>query len=157
MMDRILWNHIITWIAEGRVIDTKSEFFIRETHTMDQCPFQLSLNAIPLSHITASIAEKIFTIGKATRVLKHCKRFTQDEAVSFIQELMQLKCQEVFDSSKVERTMESIRKTVDKQLWLVVVQENRLVMHLQRMRDFFLLGKGDFYQSLIALIMLSEI
>lgn len=145
--NKVVWNQIYQWIVHGKLMDSQDEFFIKSLDHQTWEHFQLDFKAVPLVYFSASVAQKIFSIGKAVVVLKKCNRF--DRSDTFTRTLMELKAQPVFQPLIVERAIEKMRKIVAQLLWTVIVTENHLITHLFKLKDFFLLGKGEFYQTFI--------
>nr|XP_022913972.1 gamma-tubulin complex component 4 [Onthophagus taurus] len=55
----------------------------------------------------------------------------------------------VFDFENFERTIEKCRLKLTKHLWTIVVDEAKLLEHLQNVRDYYGLGRGELFQRFI--------
>jgi gamma-tubulin complex component 4 len=54
-----------------------------------------------------------------------------------------------FNSVLLERVIEEIRECVATRLWHLVVIQSDLMNDLSAAKDYFLLGKGEFFQTFI--------
>jgi len=54
-----------------------------------------------------------------------------------------------FNSVLLERVIEEIRECIATRLWHLVVIQSDLMNDLSAAKDYFLLGKGEFFQTFI--------
>ena len=48
-----------------------------------------------------------------------------------------------------ERVVDDIKVFIGERLWTFAVKESHLLLHLKLMKDFFLLGRGELFQTFI--------
>jgi len=48
-----------------------------------------------------------------------------------------------------EKIIEAIRECVASRLWHLIVNKANLMEHLNSVKEYFLLGKGEFYQTFL--------
>ncbi|KAK9055835.1 hypothetical protein SSX86_026920 [Deinandra increscens subsp. villosa] len=127
--------------------------------------FHLSLDMLP-AYIPMHIAESILFAGKAIRVLRnpssafrsvdarHKKLMgdellPQSEADKIETMLINLKESSEFHKRSFEGAVDSIRAIAASHLWQLVVVRADLNGHLKAIKDYFLLAKGDFFQTFL--------
>jgi gamma-tubulin complex component 4 len=118
--------------------------------------FQISLRSLPPG-VTLQTAEAILFVGKAVRVLKQpmsaavsaeaLKAHT--EILSFADALRRLKNADRWRQIELEALIEGMRARVSMLLWNLVRHRCDLNGHFGGIKDYFLLGKGGFYQQLL--------
>ncbi len=117
--------------------------------------FMVRVEMLPLSYIPVRVAEKALFIGKAVHVLQRTEEIIQEtllppsELDMFSETLIQLKSTPIFHLLSLEIFLDKVRAAVAKALWTVVVEVAKFPLHLQALKDFFLLANGEFYQSFI--------
>ncbi|CAH1434134.1 unnamed protein product [Lactuca virosa] len=127
--------------------------------------FHISSDMLP-EYIPLHVAESILFAGKAIRVLrnpssafrsvdaKHTKLMgdellPQSEADKIESMLQNLKESSEFHKRSFEGSVDSIRAIAASHLWQLVVVRADLNGHLKAIKDYFLLAKGDFFQSFL--------
>ncbi|KAF5811096.1 putative gamma-tubulin complex component protein [Helianthus annuus] len=127
--------------------------------------FHISLDMLP-EYIPMHIAESILFAGKAIRVLRnpssafrsvdarHKKLMgdellPQSEADKIESMLINLKESSEFHKRSFEGAVDSIRAIAASHLWQLVVVRADLNGHLKAIKDYFLLAKGDFFQTFL--------
>lgn len=132
--------------------------------------FHISLDMLP-EYIPMHVAESILFAGKAIRVLRnpssafrsvdalthearHKKLMgdellPQSEADKIESMLKSLKESTEFHKRSFEGAVDSIRAIAASHLWQLVVVRADLNGHLRAIKDYFLLAKGDFFQSFL--------
>ncbi|CAI9300297.1 unnamed protein product [Lactuca saligna] len=127
--------------------------------------FHISLDMLP-EYIPLHVAESILFAGKAIRVLrnpssafrsvdaKHTKLMgdellPQSESDKIESMLQNLKESSEFHKRSFEGSVDSIRAIAASHLWQLVVVRADLNGHLKAIKDYFLLAKGDFFQSFL--------
>ncbi|KAI3741789.1 hypothetical protein L1987_59466 [Smallanthus sonchifolius] len=127
--------------------------------------FHISLDMLP-EYIPMHIAESILFAGKAIRVLRnpssafrsvdarHKKLMgdellPQSEADKIESMLINLKDSSEFHKRSFEGAVDSIRAIAASHLWQLVVVRADLNGHLKAIKDYFLLAKGDFFQTFL--------
>ncbi|KAK3232938.1 Gamma-tubulin complex component 4 [Cymbomonas tetramitiformis] len=63
--------------------------------------------------------------------------------------LARLQAAQEYHRLSFEHAVEDIRSMVAKHLWQLVVVQGSLVQHLQALKDYFLMNKGDFFQTFL--------
>ncbi|PWA47655.1 GAMMA-TUBULIN COMPLEX PROTEIN 4 [Artemisia annua] len=132
--------------------------------------FHISLDMLP-EYIPMQVAESILFAGKAIRVLRnpssafrsvdsssdqarHKKLMgdellPQSEADKIELMLRNLKESSEFHKRSFESAVDSVRAIAASHLWQLVVVRADLNGHLKAIKDYFLLAKGDFFQSFL--------
>jgi len=178
LCNTVWYNQIVAWMVHGLLIDKHEEFFIQEDSAQPEAEIRRAVEFDSLSdethwerrfsirhrmlpaYITESVAERILFVGRALRVLKHpdAKRSADGEFVmptsdveSFTQQLERVR-QDPKNKNHVtsfEVAVGKIRKTVAQRLWHLIVIEAKLPTTLQKLKDYFLLAKGGFYEEFV--------
>lgn len=65
--------------------------------------------------------------------------------------LAELQGQPLFNLRQFESTIDTIRDCVAEHLWKLLVEDSNLVGHLQILKEFFLLGRGELFLTLVDL------
>lgn len=127
--------------------------------------FHISLDMLP-EYIPMHVAESILFAGKAIRVLRNPssafrsadarhKKLMADELLPQLEAdkiesmLKNLKESSEFHKRSFEGAVDSIRAIAASHLWQLVVVRADLNGHLKAIKDYFLLAKGDFFQSFL--------
>uniref|UniRef100_T1IZF1 Gamma-tubulin complex component n=1 Tax=Strigamia maritima TaxID=126957 RepID=T1IZF1_STRMM len=160
----VLFKQLSGWLLYGLLVDPHEEFFIRkkvgdeENCLLDAFFVQPSL--LPV-YIPTSLAEKMCFVGESIRLLesKENKSLSKVNALEkvfvfpnkegYVRVLFELQECEEFDFRRFEGVICGIRSCVAELLWKLVVEEVDLVCHLQILKDFFLLGRGELFQAFI--------
>jgi len=172
---QVWYKQLEAWMVHGMLLDQGKELFIvknsraarsdaqelpPDTSTSEwHNGFRISLEMLPAC-VMLPVAETILFIGRAVRVLRRpSKKFLGNnrEGVLLLPEddmqqasaaLAKLQAAPQFHRISFERTVESIRAMVARHLWKLVVEEADLLGHMQALKDYYLLAKGDFFQFL---------
>lgn len=150
------WYGILRhWIYDGELSDPSLEFFVREqTDTQESVrvrgnvwedQYEIAQDMIP-TIISQDFAQKIFLIGKSLNFIRHScgdSLWVEDYSKAASKELR------YGDTATVEVWIDEAYKTTMKRLMDLMETKFRLFAHLQALKDYILLGKGDF----IALLM----
>ncbi|EHK16496.1 uncharacterized protein TRIVIDRAFT_40966 [Trichoderma virens Gv29-8] len=150
------WYGILRhWIYDGELSDPSLEFFVREqTDTQESMrvkgnvwedQYEIAQDMIP-SIISQDFAQKIFLIGKSLNFIRHScgdSLWVEEYSKAASKELR------YGDTATVEVWIDEAYKTTMKRLMDLMETKFRLFAHLQALKDYILLGKGDF----IALLM----
>ena len=107
-------------------------------------------------YLDEQIAERINFIGQAVKILRHPKgSFEGQDLLPYAdtlecsQNLRVLQSKTEFNRVAFDRTIESIRAKVASHLWHLVVVKAELLSHLEALKDYFLLSKGEFYHTFL--------
>lgn len=107
-------------------------------------------------YIDEDIAERINFIGQSVKLLRHPKgKFEGQEllpysdAMECSQSLKALQERPDFNRVAFDRAIESIRAKVASHLWNLVVVKAELALHLEALKDYFLLSRGEFYHTFL--------
>eukprot|EP01091_Cochliopodium_minus_P002320 TRINITY_DN12181_c0_g1_i1.p1 TRINITY_DN12181_c0_g1~~TRINITY_DN12181_c0_g1_i1.p1 ORF type:complete len:365 (+),score=49.00 TRINITY_DN12181_c0_g1_i1:1-1095(+) len=158
----ILYNQIISWIFKGELIDKYEEFFIIENSkddTSDQISFDIFdsfsksdkfgseifniRSAFLPSYISTKMAEEILFIGRASRVLspkEQINEYTEFESIFKIKNL---------DLFEFEKVLMGFKNLMSQKLWKLIVIDNQLALQIKLIREYFLLGDGEYYRSFL--------
>mmetsp|Transcript_7200 Transcript_7200/g.12860 ORF Transcript_7200/g.12860 Transcript_7200/m.12860 type:complete len:840 (+) Transcript_7200:124-2643(+) len=165
------------WMAHGILLDNVGEFFVqerpykvvvlREEDDDDQheliaeyewkSRFRIREDMLAPSLFTKVFSQKVLFVGKAIRVLQRSRQNVgpgieqqhkeQVAFATFVQVLQQSK--ENIDINVLLKAVDELY--VDVAFWLqdLVVRQSKLMERLDFVRDFFLLGRGEFYTSFL--------
>lgn len=145
------------WIYDGDLSDPYSEFFVREkppeqepvkgkvSGNVWEDKYELAMNMIP-SIITQDFAQKVFLIGKSLNFIRNScddSQWVEDYSKAASKELR------YGDTATLEVWIDDAYKTTMKRLIDLMANKFHLLEHLQALKNYILLGQGDF----IALLM----
>ncbi|SPN97285.1 related to GCP3 (gamma-tubulin complex) [Cephalotrichum gorgonifer] len=147
------------WIYDGELVDPYLEFFVREQTPGDgdsnkaksggnsvwEDKYEIDKDMIP-SITTQDFAQKVFLIGKSLNFIRHsCGDF------QWVMEYSKAASKELRygDTETLEAWIDEAYKTTMKRLMDLMETKFHLFEHLQALKNYILLGQGDF----IALLM----
>ncbi|KND88868.1 Spindle pole body component alp6 [Tolypocladium ophioglossoides CBS 100239] len=142
------------WIYDGELLDPYLEFFVREQAPSDDAAkknnvwedkYELDRDMIP-SIMTQDFARKVFLIGKSLNFIRHScgdSLWVEDYSKAASKELR------YGDTATLEAWIDEAYKTTMKRLMDLMANKFHLFDHLQALKNYILLGQGDF----IALLM----
>ncbi|KAJ3028839.1 UNVERIFIED_CONTAM: Gamma-tubulin complex component 4 [Siphonaria sp. JEL0065] len=157
----VLGRQLVSWMVYGRLNDEYREFFVSSDNEGNHVgssnrwntEYSLVESMIP-SFIPYSVAEDVLFVGKAVAAIRESK--TRKESV--VDTLIQTSTSELsllansnieFRPLEFQVAIKRIKKLVAKVLWEVVVVEENLMDHLETCRNYYLLGRGEFFVSFI--------
>ncbi|KAL8305646.1 hypothetical protein RB597_003600 [Gaeumannomyces tritici] len=157
---RPFYNMLRHWIYDGELSDPYCEFFVREqdpgaakSHeakarglsSVWNDKFEVDEAMVP-SIMSADFAQKVFLIGKSLNFIRHScgdSEWVEAYGKAASKELR------YGDTATLEGWIDEAYKTTMKRLMHLMTSKFHLFEHLQAMKDYILLGQGDF----IALLM----
>ncbi|KAJ3380187.1 Gamma-tubulin complex component 4 [Entophlyctis sp. JEL0112] len=149
---------LIEWMVYAH-LPADNGFFVVKSRTMaaklaEDNEFNFIEANVP-SFIPVKMAKDIHFIGKATHALRLNDSSSDDSTFqslleSCISQFSVLVTSAEFRSLEFSIAVKSVKKIVAKVLWEVLVIQQNLLEHLQVIRSYFLLGRGDFWGSFIA-------
>ncbi|CAG9949645.1 unnamed protein product [Clonostachys rosea f. rosea IK726] len=154
---RPFYDFLRHWIYDGELSDPYLEFFVREKSSdknsgkgktvgnVWEDKYELDEGMIP-SIITQDFAQKVFLIGKSLNFIRHScgdSLWVEDYSKDASKELR------YGDTATLEAWIDEAYKTTMKRLIDLMANKFHLFQHLQALKDYILLGQGDF----IALLM----
>ncbi|EEH55146.1 uncharacterized protein MICPUCDRAFT_945, partial [Micromonas pusilla CCMP1545] len=173
---RALYQQLLAWTVHGALVDPFGEFWVRRVDGgggdggvgASDDPFDgddggedewhrgflVSLENLPPG-IELPAAEATLFIGRAVRVLSSPRGafagkslLPAEVAAAATASLRALaKNDGEFDRASFELVLETIRAPIAARLGRLVVANARLLDHLGALRAYFLLGRGDFFQT----------
>lgn len=156
---RPFYDMLRHWIYDGELSDPYQEFFVREqsadkepaksrpTNNVWEDKYEIAEDMIP-SIITQEFAHKVFLIGKSLNFLRHScgdGPWVEDYSRAASKELR------YGDTATLGTWIDEAYKTTMKRLMDLMSTKFHLFDHLQALKQYILLGQGDF----IALLMKS--
>lgn len=116
--------------------------------------YTLRISMLPHCYISHTLANKILFIGKAIRVLQSKRtrqedRIPLDELQAFSEAIMKMAKISEFNTILFQKIIEEIRECVASRLWHLVVVKADLMVHLKSIKEFFLLSRGEFFQTFL--------
>lgn len=156
---RPFYDILRQWIYDGELVDPYLEFFVREQtpgendsnkaksggSSVWEDKYEIDKDMIP-SIITQDFAQKVFLIGKSLNFIRHsCGDF------QWVMEYSKAASKELRygDTATLEAWIDEAYKTTMKRLMDLMGTKFHLFEHLQALKNYILLGQGDF----IALLM----
>ncbi|KAK4249050.1 Spc98 family-domain-containing protein [Corynascus novoguineensis] len=157
---RPFYDILRRWIYDGELSDPHLEFFVREQSPHDEdrkeskakgqasvwnSKYEVVDGMVP-SIITADFAQKVFLIGKSLNFIRHsCGDSQWVDAYSKTSS----KPLSYGDTATLEKWIDEAYKTTMRRLMHLMSNRFHLFDHLQALKNYILLGQGDF----IALLM----
>ena len=176
---KVLYKQLLRWILQGNLYDPFEEFFVRSIENATSCDdttkgegslavvededqvdkqlaskFQLRIDMIPC-HISVSTAEKIFFIGESIQLFERDRNMDarggvlKDKEAEFYNQLAELSESLEFRVADFERFVDTVRETASRHLHTLVLVNADLRHELDVLRSFFLLGRGELFQTFI--------
>ncbi|KAJ1326258.1 gamma-tubulin complex component 3 [Microdochium nivale] len=149
------YNILRHWIYDGELTDPYLEFFVQERERLPdqkaqasnvwEDKYHLEEKMIP-TIITTDFAEKVFLIGKSLNFIRHSCGDAQWVESYSKQSSKELK---YGDTATLEAWIDEAYKTTMRRLLHLMTDKFHLFEHLQALKNYILLGQGDF----IALLM----
>ncbi|XP_034486157.1 gamma-tubulin complex component 3-like isoform X2 [Drosophila innubila] len=148
---------ISKWMLEGNINDSYGEFFIESLPEVGadrlwHDKFRLRLNMLP-KFISLELADKILKTGKSINFLREICKI--DEAVKGREELKDIidnRVSQIFSfvpDTSWHAAIETCYSQTSKHVLDIMVGPHKLLVHLQGMRRYLLLGQGDFVSIFI--------
>ena len=154
---RPFYDFLRHWIYDGELSDPYLEFFVREqgssgdraktkmTGNVWEDKYEIDKAMIP-TIITQDFAQKVFLIGKSLNFIRHScgdSLWVENYSKDASKELR------YGDTATLEAWIDEAHKTTMKRLIHLMANKFHLFEHLKALKDYILLGQGDF----IALLM----
>eukprot|EP00731_Ephydatia_muelleri_P031040 Em0022g554a len=173
----VLYKQLSAFMVHGVLLDQGKEFFIERGQPDqpgsakvqdDTHQFRIAPALLP-SYIPVRVADKVLFTGEAIQIFHKRSQELVHQQLSVVTPLSQatadlkadqykfgalfqeLQQKPLFQLRELETVVEHIRDSVGQHLWKLVVEECHLLDHLQTVKSFFLLGRGELYQSFIDL------
>ncbi|KAG6966053.1 hypothetical protein JG687_00005044 [Phytophthora cactorum] len=159
---RVLFKQMMAWMVYGEIVDPHKEFFVKKIDVrgagqtiqdvnavMWHQQFAMDLEAVPLDYFPTSVAESVFVIGKAVNILTRANQFSPREVQDVVRTMSELARRPVFDVVAVEHDVEKVRRHVASSLHEEVVVKSNFVGFLHVLKGFFLLSRGEVFQTFI--------
>lgn len=157
---RPFYDILRRWIYDGELLDPFLEFFVKEQRPSEDdrkdmkakglmsswnSKYEVDDAMVP-SIITADFAQKVFLIGKSLNFIRHSCGDSQ-----WVEAYSKTSSKELRygDTATLEAWIDEAYKTTMQRLMLLMDSKFHLFAHLQALKDYVLLGQGDF----IALLM----
>lgn len=128
----------------------------RESTSEWHAGFEVRDAFVPI-HISSGVAATILFVGKSQRLLSLAKSKGMGEgagdglgSVGILAHLDRLQSMPEFSRPAFERSMNAIRHSVASDLWHLVVVKADLPKHLQALKDYFLMERGNFHQLFLS-------
>lgn len=166
---------LVSWMWDGELVDPMEEFFIQSNpafdlhhrrHHPDHLDDQLNLGSLDSwnvwqkkfsfrkemipSFISEAFARKIFSTGKSLNFIRHsCGDYEWHETRSQIYRASSKSSLHYKDITGLQRTIESTYSIATRRLFSIFFVKLKLLDHLKAVKDYLLLGRGDFISLLI--------
>lgn len=165
----MLYNQTMLWILHGKLFDKFDEFFIYkltksgesdrlESQILDRSKqvektedwdgiYSMRYSLLPKYLISQKTAEKILFIGKSVRVLNSAEN---GNSKIFSKEIIEvIKDAGEFNFLNFQVAIEKVRAHVATQFLKLFLDVGNIRDHLLNLRNYYLLGKGEFYHIFI--------
>ena len=169
---KVLYKQLLAWLLQGALYDPHQEFFIVKKEgeesllvgdepgdtvmTSKSGSYKLLYDMVP-SHISHSLAEKIFFIGESIQLFESDNRVDvqgevlQQRETELYQALSELRDREEFVLTEFGKFVDKIRDSVSVHLYQLVVGECDLMAELRMVWDVFTMGRGELFHAFIHL------
>ncbi|PAA93265.1 hypothetical protein BOX15_Mlig032545g1 [Macrostomum lignano] len=115
---------------------------------------ELQFSLLP-AYLPLTLAQRILFVGEAVR----CFGLNESRSSAFLAELERLFLPRLetladasqFDLLALEEFVADVRSHVTEQLWRLLMEDYSLEQQLQAVKDFYLMGRGEFYLAFIDL------
>lgn len=165
----MMYNQTMLWILHGKLFDKFDEFFIyrlsrteefekNETGILDRSKqeeksedwdgiYSMRYSLLPKYLISQKTAEKILFIGKSVRVLNSAEN---GNSKIFSKEIIDvIKNAGEFNFLNFQIAIEKVRAHVATQFLRLFLDVGNIREHLLNLRNYYLLGKGEFFHVFI--------
>ncbi|KAI8445083.1 spindle pole body component alp6 [Phakopsora pachyrhizi] len=159
---------LVSWMWDGELVDPMDEFFIQlnpgfendQVGNQAQDPnldgwsvwrnkFSFRTEMVP-SFISEVFARKIFSTGKSLNFIKHaCGDDEWQRTRSRLHQSSPKPLLHYKDITGLQKTIQSTYKIATERLFHIFFIKLRLLDHLKAIKDYLLLGRGDFIGLLI--------
>ena len=161
----VFYTMMVNWLLHGRLHDPYNEFFIQRLVPEHSQPeengekssnrleewnrtFSIRPSMVPRKILPLATAEKIMFIGKYVRVVSRARDTI--EIRHFSKETLEnIKSLSRFEYSKFQDGIEAVRAEVGKEFLKIFLTQENIEEHLKYLKDYYLMGKGDFFQIFI--------
>ncbi len=130
------------WIFKGRLTDPFNELFIIERSDGNA----LDTSRIPTSFIPVDLANRITNTGKTLSFLDQQNYGPSDNEM--MDEVPQLD-EDLLDIASIESYLCQINQVACTRLEAMIFRRHNLMTHLKIIKDFLLLGRSDFSETLL--------
>ncbi|XP_062538954.1 gamma-tubulin complex component 3 [Armigeres subalbatus] len=152
-----LQQALIRWLIDGEIVDPNGEFFVEEISEVgfDQLwhqKYRIRKSMLP-SFVSDGIANRILVIGKSINYLREvCQDKTPVKARNDLKQCLENDMDSIFSTistTKLHQLIDSAYLNTSKQVLDIVLGPHRLMDHLQALRNYLLLGQGNFADILM--------
>ncbi|KAJ8929921.1 hypothetical protein NQ314_017330 [Rhamnusium bicolor] len=123
--------------------------------------FYINWNMVPL-FISEDTAESILFMGRIVWIVRNDPKKSSDDSyqikykrdiwegkdIEYYRKVQALESQ-TYNNIEFQKAIEECRIKLTKYLWSVMLEEGNLVEHLQLIRDYYALGRGELFQQFI--------
>ena len=164
---QVMMQQMLGWCAYGTIVDPCDEFFVKSVSDGDHGDdadgsgvwhksHRVALERLPPA-VELETAEAISFIGRGVRILTHPSkgesvsgRFDADAyAKKTTARIRKLAAAEAFEPREFEAVVEILRAEIARSLGKILLDDAKLITHLQTMRGFYFLGKGDLFSMFL--------
>ncbi|KAL1375807.1 hypothetical protein pipiens_017273 [Culex pipiens pipiens] len=152
-----LQQALIRWLIDGEIVDPNCEFFIEEISevSFDQLwhqKYRIRRSMLP-GFVSDTMAKRILVIGKSINFLREvCQDKTPVKARNDLKQCLENDLDYLYTpvcTTKLHQLVDSVYLNTSKQVLDIVLGPHRLLDHLQAMRNYLLLGQGNFADILM--------
>lgn len=163
-MLQVLISQLNTFFARGVIFDPHKEFFIEaefSKSTNEFKRFSLLHNLMP-SFVAVSTASKIARIGDVVKSIQHSHGQTSlinykdistelygEKKDQLFSSLLNLENVTLFSKNEFVRVIDLYYNVVDEYMFKASFYDNSIKNHMQLVRDFYLLGNGEFFMHFL--------
>jgi len=160
---QVMMQQLLGWCAYGTVVDPCGEFFVKsigdgeDAEDADGSGVWHKSHRVALERLPPGVelvaAEAVSFIGRGVRILTHptkgesvSGRFDADGyAKRTTERIRKLAATEAFEPREFEALVEELRAEIARALGKILLGDGNLLAHLDTMRGFYFLGKGDLF------------
>lgn len=161
LMSRILecvaapiFKMIKNWVIDGDLEDPYSEFFVRSNPDVNidklwSRKYVLEMEMVP-TFIDQDLASKIMRTGKSINFIRQCckdSEWCMDSSTIAMTDGL-----DFYNISRLESVVEKVAKVANRRVMDLMFNHYKFMQHFTAIRQYLLIGQGDFIQLLIELL-----
>ncbi|KAG2385873.1 hypothetical protein C9374_003022 [Naegleria lovaniensis] len=149
-----IFKMIKSWVVDGELEDPYGEFFVKSNPEVNidklwSRKYVIEPDMVPL-FIDQELAYKILRTGKSINFIRQCCKDAEwamdSHTISTTEGLG------FYNISKLENVVDNVAKVANRRVTELVFNQYKFMMHCTAIKQYLLLGQGDFIQHLIELL-----
>ncbi|EFC50155.1 predicted protein, partial [Naegleria gruberi] len=149
-----IFRMLKSWVIDGELEDPYAEFFIKSNPNIGidklwALKYSIDVDMVPL-YIDKQLAEKILRTGKTINFIRQCCKdaeWAMDSSTKSSTDGLGF-----HNISKLENVVDCVAKVANKRVIDLMLDQFKFLLHCHAIKQYLLLGQGDFIQHLIELL-----